>query len=145
MSPHNSSVEDMLRDAASYNDELAEPAVLRAYAESLLSYARDRRLTSLLAATPTAERLIGAALVLDGDYTCAVAREGSAPALVVDINLASGTSLARAAERARRLGATRVDGVVLHWLGGVVPTPDECGVDHLGRLMIRNTVNQRTA
>ena len=51
--------------------------------------------------------------------------------LVIDVNLASGTSMATTARQVRRQGAQRVLGAVMHFLADNVPTARDCGLDLL--------------
>jgi phosphoribosylpyrophosphate synthetase len=51
--------------------------------------------------------------------------------LIVDVNLASGTTVAQAARHARSLGARRIHAVVLHQLTAVAAQAADCGVDVL--------------
>jgi phosphoribosylpyrophosphate synthetase len=124
---------DLLRVSQRNISQLAEPAALQGLAERVVEFARARRVTSLLAASPVAERLVGAVLVAkpgagaeQHDH-----ETGDAVVLLVDVNLASGTSLSRAARRARRDGADRVLAVVLHRLAESQLDADDYGVDEL--------------
>jgi hypothetical protein len=68
---------------------------------------------SVVAASPQAERVLGAAMMLRPDL-CA---EGHGSTIVLDVNLASGTLLARAARRLRDRGNEHVlVGVALYSL-----------------------------
>jgi len=115
-------------------EQLADPRLLRSAAEEIGAVATEQGATYLLAASPEAERLVGAALVCS-PHLRALSRRlavgvGNEIVLVVDVNLASGTSLARAAKRARRSGAAQVTGAVLHAFDGSVGA-GECQLDGL--------------
>jgi hypothetical protein len=113
--------------------QLTDPAALRNAATKVLEFAQARGVTSLLAASPAAERVVGAALVTrpEGlDMTAQVAALGPIT-LVVDVNLASGTAVAHAARRARRAGAGQVLAAVLHQLTHIPPAARDCLVDEL--------------
>jgi phosphoribosylpyrophosphate synthetase len=108
---------------------LTHPDNLREAAEKVGAIATERGITNLVAASSTAERIVGAAmLMLSSDQRDHLARTGAV--LVVDVNLASGTALAQAARRLREQGAAQVDGVVLHALTGTIGH-QECGLDSL--------------
>lgn len=96
-------------------------------AKTLLAACGDLRGWQLLAASARAERVVGAAVMIDEDASTAAARR----VLVVDVNTVSGTLLARASERARRSGAVEVIGVALHALGEHVPAAEDCLLDEL--------------
>jgi orotate phosphoribosyltransferase len=115
-------------------EALADPGALRWVAQHISALARERGITDLVAASPAAERIVGAALVMAAKMSqqsgaSGVGESGQA-VLVVDVNLASGTAMAEAARRLRQRGAGHVDGVVLHLLGEAVG-PQECGLDTL--------------
>jgi hypothetical protein len=114
-------------------DRLSRPRELRAAAERVADVAAARGVSTLLAASAAAERVVGAALVeragLRGLHSGD--QPEHAPVLVVDVNLASGTALARAARRARQSGAERVVAVVFHQLAMNSPDARTCGVDEL--------------
>ncbi|MEV6006612.1 phosphoribosyltransferase [Streptomyces sp. NPDC051976] len=114
-------------------ERLADPGELRAAAEQIMSYARKYEARSILAASPAAERLVGALL---SEYHQLVALTthvagAQAEVLIVDINLASGMSVAQAARVARTAGAQHVHAVVLHQLTAVAARASDCGVDVL--------------
>lgn len=118
---------------------LDDPSILREAATQVAELAASRGATHLVAASPYAERIVGAAMSMQVSFLCGgmFARPdnglGGRTVLVVDVTLASGTSMAHAARRARRSGASRVDGVVLHMVAGAVGR-EECGVDELSVL-----------
>jgi len=94
--------------------DLDDPAALRGHADALLMV-RHSRFSGFgfYAASPNAERLIGAAMMLD-PTVCA---DGSGHTLIVGVNIASGTQIARAATRLRESGNEGVlVGVVLNAL-----------------------------
>jgi hypothetical protein len=95
--------------------------------KALLAACGDVRGWQLMAASARAERVLGAAVMIDVDASTAPA----ARVMVIDVNIASGTLLARASERARRAGAREVVGVALHTLGDHIPAAADCLVDEL--------------
>lgn len=107
--------------------ELDSRAGLEHAAKALLTACGDLRGWQLVAASARAERVVGAAVMIDEDASTAAASR----VVVVDVNIASGTLLARAGERARRAGAVEVVGVVLHALGAHPPAAEDCLVDEL--------------
>lgn len=115
---------------------LSDPSHLQEAAERIVDLALNRGSTYLLPASPAAQRLVTAALLLSPELRAATVTPAAEAdisgeaVLVVDVNLASGTTLAQAAQRARFSGATSVDGAVLHALMTVVG-PHECGLDRL--------------
>ncbi|MEU0790354.1 hypothetical protein ABZ342_09805 [Amycolatopsis sp. NPDC005961] len=115
-------------------DRLSEPGELRAAAEQVSEIAHNHGAATLLAASSAAERIIGAVLVGHADlahglHTSTQPHPDSV--LIVDINVASGTALARAARRARQSGAERVVAVVLYQLTMELPDPRTWDIDHL--------------
>lgn len=124
-------------DAAHSNIErLADPGALRAATEQVMAFARQCGARSVLAASPVAERLVGALLTSSSGLVglSPQAAEASLSVLIVDINLASGTTVAQAARRARIAGARHVNAVVLHQLTAVAAQAADCGVDALSVL-----------
>jgi phosphoribosylpyrophosphate synthetase len=117
-------------------DRLGDPSELLEAARQVAGLAQSSGASHLLAASPYAERIVGAAMLLDGanlhGALCAnVGHELTGrTVLIVDIMLASGTAMASAARTARRCGAARVDGAVFHLVTGAV-RPEDCGVDDL--------------
>jgi hypothetical protein len=113
---------------------LADPTALRHAAAQVVEFARSRGVTSIYAASPAAERVVGAALVTgpqEVEGPKARASDAKPVALVVDVNLASGTALAHAARRVRRAGVDHVLAAVLHQLTPKTPGPEDCFVDEL--------------
>lgn len=118
--------------AQSNIDRLARPDELRAAAEEITKVARAGGAQALLAASPVAERLVGAVLSI----TNSLVNVGGLPSgnkrvLIVDVNLASGTAVAQAARTARNAGAQYVQAAVLHQLTSVTASAAACGVDDL--------------
>jgi hypothetical protein len=107
--------------------ELDSRAGLEHAAKALIAACGDLRGWQLLAASARAERVVGAAVMIDADASTAA----STRVMVVDVNTASGTLLARASEKARRAGALEVVGVALHALGGSAPAAADCLLDEL--------------
>jgi phosphoribosylpyrophosphate synthetase len=123
---------DMLYAGRRNVEALSDPQVLVAVASQIGAFASSQGITNVCAASAAAERIVGAALVMlsqrqDGLVAGTVQSEA---VLLVDVNLASGTVLAEAAERARERGACQVQGLVLHALSSTVG-PHECGLDGL--------------
>lgn len=88
---------------------------LRVSAEAFLAVYDAYLGYSVVAASPHAERVLGAAMMLRAEISAA----GHGPTLILDVNVASGTLMARAARRLRDRGNTSVlIGVALHSLVG---------------------------
>ena len=123
-------------EAAQENiQRLADPVELRNAAGQVVEFARSSGVRSVMAASPAAERLVGALLSSGEDLVgltgCASA---TSAVLLVDVNLASGTALAQAARCVREAGAVRVLAVVLHQLTATTAGAADCGVDVLNVL-----------
>jgi hypothetical protein len=116
-------------------DVLADGRVLGSLARAVLEQARASGADVLVAASPSAERLVGAALMLAPDAVRGLRFEEWVSTedvvLVIDVNLASGTAMATTARQVRRQGAQRVLGAVMHFLADSVPTARDCGLDLL--------------
>jgi hypothetical protein len=116
-------------------DVLADGRALGSLARAVLKHAQDGGADVLVAASPSAERLVGAALMLAPDTLRGLRSAESVSendvVLVIDVNLASGTSMATTARQVRRQGAQRVLGAVMHFLADNVPTARDCGLDLL--------------
>lgn len=116
-------------------DILADGHALSWLAQAVLKQAHDEGADVLVAASPSAERLVGAALMLAPDklrgLRSAESVSGDDIVLVIDVNLASGTAMATAARRARKLGARHVVGAVMHFLSDRAPSARDCGLDML--------------
>lgn len=125
---------EAIRRAEHNVEHLAEPQQLRSAADQVAKFAVLHGATALLAASPSAERLLGAALVSSSELT-GFSLEDPQPlrgrVLLLDVNLASGTALARASRRARLAGAGQVIAVVMHQLTDDPATASDCGVDAL--------------
>lgn len=90
-----------------------DSSCLREAAERFLGAYTSFEGFSVVAASPQAERVLGAAMMLRPDL-CA---EGLGSTVVLDVNIASGTLLARAARRLRERGNDHVlVGVALYSL-----------------------------
>ncbi len=102
-------------------------AALRQSAESVLEVLASRPAHGVIAASPAAERVLGAVMMLSPDVLV-----GSAPNVVVfDVNFASGTTLARTADRLLRSGHDgMIVAVAIHALTEQTPASIE-GVDEL--------------
>lgn len=114
-------------EASTNYGELDSRVGLEQAAKALIAACGELRGWQLLAASPRAERVVGAAMMIDSDASAAASNR----VVVVDVNTASGTLLARASERARRAGAIEVVGIALHALPGCVPRAAECLLDDL--------------
>lgn len=116
-------------------DVLADGRALGSLARAVLKHAQDVGADVLVAASPSAERLVGAALMLAPDSVRGLRSAESVSeedvVLVIDVNLASGTSMATTARQVRRQGAQRVLGAVMHFLADNVPTARDCDLDLL--------------
>lgn len=125
-------VSDLLRTSHQNIVRLSDAGALRRAAHQIGQIANSQGASSLLAASAVAERLIGATLMLQD-----ASDRGSRPApsdrtvLIVDVNFASGTALARAAQRARRSGARQVIAVVMHQLTAASVDTRRYDVDRL--------------
>jgi hypothetical protein len=119
-------------------DVLADGRALGSMARRVLAYAQQAGADLLVAASPSAERLVGVALTLAPDSLRGLRSEEAVSkddvVLVVDVNLASGTSMATAARLVRRRGAQHVLGAVMHFLADSVPSARDCGLDLLSVL-----------
>lgn len=124
-------------EAAQENiQRLSDPGELRNATDQVIEFAQACGARAVMAASPAAERLVGALL---SSNTCLEAVSAgrsrtSDPVLIVDVNLASGTSLALAARRAREAGALRVLAVVLHQLTAATADATDCGVEEINVL-----------
>ncbi|MGW0944080.1 phosphoribosyltransferase [Streptomyces sp. NPDC002623] len=113
-------------------DQLAQPAELRAAAERVVELAKSSGAFTVLAASPVAERLVGAVLQVSSALRSLTAKSPTAGnVLIVDVNLASGTAVAQAARLARKAGAEHIHAAVLHQLTPVTARAADCGVDEL--------------
>ncbi|MGW3212801.1 hypothetical protein ACWDBC_11160 [Streptomyces parvus] len=124
---------DAMSTAQGNIDRLSDPGALHEATQSVIDIARTCGAKTVLAASPVAERLVGSLLTSCSGFVSlspqAVAASWSV--LIVDINLASGTSVAQAARHVREMGAQRVHAVVLHQLTAVAAKAEDCGVDAL--------------
>lgn len=92
-----------------------ESRYLRSAAEAFLAVYDDHRGYSVVASSPQAERVLGAIMIMRPEVNAA----GQGKTLILDVNVASGTLMARAARRLRDCGnASPLVGVVLHSLVG---------------------------
>lgn len=103
---------------------------LRRCAESLVSAVSNYDGFGVVPASPQAERVLGAAMMLAPTLYAT----SSGPAIVFDVNFASGTLLARAAQRLRDDGNdSRLIGLVLNAL---VETDAEIQIAELDRVEV---------
>ena len=124
---------------------------LRRSAEALVSAASAYEGFGVVPASPQAERVLGAAMMLSPSMH----GDSNGPSIVFDVNFASGTLLARAARRLRDHGnQSRLVGIVLNPLFGAgteihveeldyvhvertrapLRQEDQCGVDRVAVL-----------
>lgn len=103
-----------MSDGRANVQELDGAVSLRRHVDDLLMFRQTRFAgCGLYAATPHAERLIGAAMILDPT----IRADGIGDTVIVGVNIASGTQIARAATRLRDSGNHGVlIGVVLNAL-----------------------------
>jgi hypothetical protein len=125
----------MLVEGEQNVDVLADGHALGSLAHAVLRQAQEGGAHVLVAASPSAERLVGAALMLAPDGLRGLRFEEPVSkddvVLVIDVNLASGTAMATTARQVRRQGAQRVLGAVMHFLADTVPSARDCGLDLL--------------
>jgi predicted phosphoribosyltransferase len=116
-------------------DVLADGHALGLLAQAVLKHAQAEGADVLVAASPSAERIVGAALMLAPDrlrgLRSAEAVSDDDVVLLIDVNLASGTAMATTARRVRKLGARHVVGAVMHFLSERAPSARDCGLDML--------------
>jgi hypothetical protein len=139
---HMSDLLDAVEAAQENVQRLADPTELRYATEQVEEFARSCGARSVVAASPAAERLVGALLASSVELVGLLANCTTAtdPVLIVDVNLASGTSVAQAARHARRAGARQVVAVVLHQITAATADANDCGVDTLNVLRSQPTV-----
>lgn len=106
---------------------LNDPDELKRAAELVFEFAEKRSASMLVPASDAAERIFGAILMMHGRGVENAIE--SRTAVVFDVNMASGTSVARAARRARDHGADHVHAIVLHGLA--TAEGFESGLDEL--------------
>lgn len=125
---------DLLSTAERNLARLSDPLALRDAAERVAQVAEGFGASYLVAASGAAERIVGAALVMHSQSLChfdtSTLGRGGESVLVVDVNVASGTAMARAADAVRQTGALSVAGAALYGFGDTVGAI-ECGVDRL--------------
>lgn len=113
-------------------DRLARPDELRAAVEQVTKVAHAFGAQTVLAASPVAERLVSAVILASDDLMGLMDDRGTgSKVLIIDVNLASGTSVAKAARTARHAGADQIQAAVLHQVTDVAAVAADCGVDEL--------------
>lgn len=113
-------------------DRLTRPDELRAAVEQVTKVAHAFGAQTVLAASPVAERLVSAVLLASDDLMSRADDGGAgSKVLIIDVNLASGTSVAKAARTARHAGAEQIRAAVLHQVTDVAAGAADCGVDEL--------------
>ncbi|MCQ4118718.1 hypothetical protein [Rhodococcus tibetensis] len=106
---------DIVNRGSKSVENLDDSLRLRSAAYDLLRVYEHFGGFSVYAASPQAERVLGAAMMIEP----AVCAGGSGDTVIVDVNIASGTLMARAARRLRDNGnAGRLVGIALHSLVG---------------------------
>lgn len=112
---------------------------LRRWAEALVRAASEYEGFGVVAASPQAERVLGAAMML----APTMHGDGSGPSIVFDLNYASGTMLARAARRLRDRGnESLLVGIVLNSLVDEGPEIRIAELDHV-RIRKRTPLRQQ--
>lgn len=105
-----------------------ESTKLRASAELFLDLYAPYRGSRVMAASPQAERVLGAAMMIDPTLRGG----GLESTIVLDVSIASGTSMSRAVKRLRDSGNARpVVGIVLNSLMGQLFEWQVPGMSHL--------------
>lgn len=105
---------DLVNAGQANVDRLDDPDELKRAAELVFEFADKRSANMLIPASDAAERILGAILMMHGRGVGTAV--DSRTAVVFDVNMASGTSIAKAARRARDRGADHVHAIVLHGL-----------------------------
>ncbi|RIT55094.1 hypothetical protein [Mycobacteroides abscessus] len=92
----------------------------------------------VVAASAIAERVLGAAMMLRPGLSSA----GRGRTVIFDVNIASGTQMARVAKRLRRSGnSERLVGIALHSLASC--NEEASRIDELSDLIVAHTSGQR--
>jgi hypothetical protein len=106
--------------------ELADSAGLQRQAQRLIDAIDPHDLTGLVAASPQAERIVGAVDVLSAGRVSMWSPGSTQTVVICDVMLASGESIRRVARRVRRQGAEEVRAVVISdpWHGGQGRIPE---------------------
>lgn len=104
------------------------PARLRASAELFLDLYAPYKGSSVIASSPGAERVLGAAMMLDSSIRAGT----TANTVILDVNIASGTLMSRALKRVRDAGNSGpIIGIVLNSLVGQLFEWEIPGISHL--------------
>ena len=94
----------------------------------------------VVAASPIAERVLGAAMMLRPKLSGA----GRGPTVIFDVNIASGTLMARAARRLRHAGnSEELVGIALHSLIDADHSAEACG--ELAQLIVAHAPDEQSA
>lgn len=107
-----------------------DPSVLRSSALKFLALYAPFRGRHIMAASPQAERVLGAAMILDPDLNAG--RAGSV--VILDVNLASGTLISRAVSRLRDSGNSRPPTAIV--LNALVRQPKDWAIPGLESLVL---------
>lgn len=109
---------------------------LRLSAGALLSAYDSYAGYSIVAASPQAERVLGAVMIMRPEVNAS----GLGPTVIFDVNVASGTLMARAVQRLRDRGNTsRLIGVALHSL---LDEPLQWQIEGLADFVVVNPPDQ---
>lgn len=121
---------DLLDRGSENADKLAEYAGLKEAVDAFLEVYEGLGGYSVVAASQIAERVLGGAMLMRPDIQVGAAQQ----TVILDVNFASGTSLAKAASNLRRSASPdEVIGVALYSL---VEAPHHCNVSGLTKLII---------
>ncbi|MGF9648864.1 hypothetical protein AAIH32_12865 [Pseudarthrobacter oxydans] len=107
-----------------------DPSMLRSSALKFLALYAPFRGRHIMAASPQAERVLGAAMILDPDLHAG--RAGSV--VILDVNLASGTLISRAASRLRDSGNSCPPTAIV--LNALVHHPKDWAIPGLESLIV---------
>jgi hypothetical protein len=112
---------------------LSEPGALDEISRRIVGVASRLECGAILGASSIGDRIAGAAVAVSGNgLRTATPKSGNGHVLIVDGVLYSGVQLARAAQKAKTLGADRVSAAVLLSFGdGEEINPDVEGVEIL--------------
>lgn len=122
---------DLLNQGTETVQNLDQAASLRESAEAFLAAYREFQGYTVMPASPHAERILGAAMMLQPDLQAGTSGRA---VVVFDVTVASGTLMARAARRVRDAGNfERIVGIALHCL---TETHTSCAPAELNQLIV---------
>jgi hypothetical protein len=128
---------DLLNSSSQLAADLDDAVCLQKAAEEFLGAYAAFDGYDVVAASPVAERVLGAAMMLRP----ALSGSARGRTVIFDVNIASGTLMARAARRLRHAGnSAQLVGIALHSLigGGL----DEKGLGELAELVIAHVPDE---